>query len=70
VETAAKVLLGGAWILATLGIGALVLAKLGVHRLPGTVTWRSENVTVFVPIGVMVVVSVVGTILLNVFLRR
>jgi len=60
-ETAAKVLLGGALILAILGFGALALAKLGVHRLPGTVTWRSENVTVFVPIGVMVVVSVVGT---------
>ena len=69
-ETAAKVLLGGALILAILGIGALVLAKLGVHRLPGTVTLGSENVTVFVPVGLMIVVSVVGTILLNVFLRR
>ena len=69
-ETAAKVLLGAALILAILGVSALALSKLGVDRVPGTVTWRSENVTIFVPIGVMIVVSVAGTILLNVFLRR
>lgn len=69
-ETAAKVLLGAALVLAVLGVGALALAKLGVDRLPGTFAWRSENVTVFVPIGLMVLVSLVGTILLNVFLRR
>jgi len=70
VETAGKLLLGTALILAILGVGALVLAKLGVERLPATLTWDSDNVTVFVPIGLMVVVSIVATILLNVFLRR
>lgn len=69
-ETAGKLLLGTALILAILGVGALVLAKLGVERLPATLTWHSDNVTVFVPIGLMVVVSIVATILLNVFLRR
>jgi len=70
VETAGKLLLGTALILAILGVGALVLAKLGVERLPATLTWHSDNVTVFVPIGLMIVVSIVATILLNVFLRR
>jgi hypothetical protein len=69
-EIAGKLLLGTALILAILGVGALVLAKLGVERLPATLTWHSDNVTVFVPIGLMVVVSIVATILLNVFLRR
>ena len=69
-ETVGKVLLGMALILAILGVGALVLAKLGVDRLPATLAWHSENITVFVPIGLMVIVSIVGTILLNVFLRR
>ena len=69
-ETAGKVLLGAALIFAILGIGALVLAKLGVDRLPATFTWQSENLTIFVPIGLMVVVSTVGTIVLNIFLRR
>ena len=69
-ETAGRVLLVAALILAILGVGALALSKLGVDRLPATLIWRSDNVTVFVPIGLMVVASIVGTILLNIFLRR
>ena len=69
-ETAGRVLLGAALILAVLGVGALALSKLGVSRLPATFIWRSDNVTVFVPIGLMVVASIIGTILVNVFLRR
>jgi hypothetical protein len=69
-ETAGKVLLAGALILATLGLGALALSRLGVDRLPATLAWRSDNVTVFVPIGLMVLASIIGTIVLNVFLRR
>jgi hypothetical protein len=69
-ETAGKLLLAGALVLALLGVGALVLSKLGVGQLPGTFAWRSENVTVFVPIGLMILVSVVATILLNVIFRR
>ena len=69
-ETAGKVLLVSAVVLAIVGLGALGLAKLGVDRVPGTIAWRSENVTVFVPIGLMLLVSIVGTIVLNVLLRR
>jgi hypothetical protein len=69
-ETAGKALLVGALLLALLGLGALGLAKLGVDRVPGTFSGTTDNVTVFVPIGLMVLVSVLGTILLNVFLRR
>ena len=69
-ETGGRVLLCAALILAILGVGALALSKLGVDRLPATFTWRSDNVTVFVPIGLMVVASIVATIVLNIFLRR
>jgi hypothetical protein len=69
-ETTGKVLIIGGVALAIVGLGTLGLAKLGVDRLPGTLSWKSDNVTVFVPIGLMLVVSIVGTILLNVFLRR
>jgi Protein of unknown function (DUF2905) len=69
-ETAGNVLLGAALILAILGVGALALSKLGVDRLPATLTWRSDNVTVYLPIGLMVAASIIGTILLNIFLRR
>jgi hypothetical protein len=70
VETAGKVLLMSALVLAIVGLSALGLAKLGVDRIPGTLSWKSENVTVFVPIGLMLLVSIVGTIVLNVFPRR
>jgi len=69
-ETAGKVLLGAALVLTFLGVGALALSTVGVDRLPATLSWRSDNVTVFVPVGLMVVVSIVGTIVLNIFLRR
>jgi len=69
-ETAGKALLLGALLLAVLGVGALALSKLGVDRLPLTLTWRSENVTVFLPIGLMILASIVGTIVLNIVLRR
>ena len=69
-ETAGKALLVGAAVLLLLGLGALLLARLGVTTLPGTLSWKSDNVRVVVPVGLMIVVSVVGTILLNVFLRR
>ncbi len=69
-ETAGKVLLVSAVVLASLGLGALGLAKLGVDGVPGTLSWKSKNVTVFVPIGLMLLVSIVGTIVLNVLVRR
>lgn len=69
-ETAGKALLVGALLLAVLGAGALALSKLGVDRLPLTLTWRSENVTVFLPIGLMILASIIGTIVLNILFRR
>jgi hypothetical protein len=69
-ETAGKVLLVSGVVLALAGLGALGLARLGVDRVPGTLSWKSDNVTVLVPVGLMLVVSIVGTILLNIFLRR
>ncbi len=38
-------------------------------RLPGDFHWRSERTQVFVPITSMIIVSVVLTILLNLFNR-
>ena len=69
-ETAGKAFLVSAVVLAIVGLGALGLAKLGVDRVPGTLSWKSDNVTVFVPIGLMLLMSIVGTIAVNIFLRR
>ena len=71
-ETAAKLLLAGAALLAVIGLALFGLARLGLSDLPGTFKWksRSGNLTVYAPIGLMIVVSVVGTIVLNVLFRR
>jgi len=70
VETPGKILLAAAGVLAVVGLGAILLARLGVDHVPGTLRWKSENVTVLVPIGLMLVVSIVGTIVLNLLVRR
>jgi hypothetical protein len=71
VEAAAKVLLASALVLALLGVGALVLARLGVDRLPDTIQWKpTENVRITVPVLLLVIASIVGTIVLNLWFRR
>ena len=48
----------------------LLLGRFGFDRLPGDLVFRRGNFTVYAPIGLMILISVVGTILLNIFLRR
>ena len=67
-ETVARVLLAAALGLALVGGILLLLAKLGVGGLPGDVVFRRGNFTLYVPLGLMIVLSLVLTILLN--LRR
>jgi hypothetical protein len=71
-EGAAKIVLIGAAALALAGLALLALSRLGVTDLPGTFRWRSRNgnATVYAPVGLMILLSVVGTILLNLFFRR
>jgi Protein of unknown function (DUF2905) len=70
VETAAKVLLAAAAILALVGAGLLIASKLGVDHLPGNLVIRKGNFTLFAPIGLMIVLSLVATIVLNLIARR
>lgn len=69
-ETLGKVLLAVAALVAVLGGVLFLLGRAGVDRLPGDLVFRRDNVTVWVPLGTMLLVSIVLTILLNVFLRR
>ncbi len=65
-----KVLVAGAVVLLVLGGLFLLLGRLGLERLPGDLVFRRGNLTVYFPIGLMILLSVVGTIVLNVILRR
>lgn len=69
-EGIGKLLIGGAIVLLVLGALFLVLAKFGLDRLPGDFVFRWGDFTVYAPIGLMIVVSIVLTILLNLFFRR
>jgi len=65
-----KVLIGGAVVLLVLGGPILLLGRLGVDRLPGDLVFRRGNATFYFPIGLMILISVVGTIVLNLVFRR
>ena len=67
---AGKVLIGAALALLVLGGLFLLLGRLGLDRLPGDLVFRRGGLTVYFPLVLMILLSVVGTILLNVFLRR
>ena len=53
-------LVGALWMLAE---------KLGLGRLPGDLLFKNKNVTVYVPIVSSIVVSLVLTLLFNLFRR-
>jgi DUF2905 family protein len=63
-------LLAGAVALLVLGGLFLFLGRLGVERLPGDLVFRRGNLTVYLPIGLTILLSVVGTIVLNILFRR
>ncbi|MDQ3863811.1 MAG: DUF2905 domain-containing protein [Actinomycetota bacterium] len=69
-ESIGKVLIGGALALLVLGGLFLLLGRFGVERLPGDLVFRRGNFTLYFPIGLMILLSVVGTIVLNIIFRR
>ena len=69
-EGIGKLLIGGAIVLFVLGGLFLLLGRIGLDRLPGDLVFKRGNVTVYFPIGLMILISVVATIVLNLFLRR
>ena len=51
--------------------GLLLLAdRLGLRHLPGTFAWRRGDLTVFFPVGLMIAVSVVLSVILTLLTRR
>ena len=68
-ETLGKALLVAGIVLLVAGACALLLARFGIGRLPGDIVIRRGNFTLYAPIGLMILASIVFTILLNV-LRR
>ena len=57
-------------MLLVLGGLFLLLGRLGIDRLPGDLVLRRGNATFYFPIGLMIVLSIVASIVLNVLFRR
>ena len=69
-EGLGKLLIGGAVVLLVLGGLLYLLGRFGVDRLPGDLVFKRGDFTLYFPIGLMIVLSVVGTIVLNIIFRR
>jgi len=70
-QSLGKFLLFAGALLVLLGGLVILAGKIGfpLGRLPGDFTFRGKHVLFFAPIGTMVLVSLVLTILMNLFLR-
>jgi len=53
-----------------LGLGFLLLGKIGIGRLPGDVVIKKPNFTFYLPIVSSIIISLILTLLLNLLLRR
>ena len=69
-EGIGKLLIGAAIVLLVRGGLFLLLGRFGLERLPGDLLFRRGNFTVYFPIGLMILLSIVATIVLNLFFRR
>lgn len=69
-STLGKILLAAGLGLAVAGVVFLLLARAGVTRFPGDLVVRRGNFTLYAPIGLMILLSVVLTIVLNLIARR
>ncbi len=66
-----KALIGMGLLLVAIGAVLVLAGKLNIPfgKLPGDITYQRKNLTVFAPFGTMLVVSIVLSIIFNIFSR-
>ena len=66
-----KALIGMGLLLVAVGVVLVLAGKLNIPfgKLPGDITYQKKNLTVFAPFGTRLVVSVVLSIIWNIFSR-
>jgi len=67
IDPIGRLLIVAGLVLATLGVLIVVVPSIALGRLPGDIHIDRGSVQVFLPFGTMILVSVILTILLNVF---
>lgn len=68
-ETAGKILLLTAAALAVVGVVLLFAGKLGLGRMPGDIVIKRDGLTIFIPLGSMLLLSVLASLLLSLIRR-
>jgi hypothetical protein len=68
-DSLGKMLLIGGLVIAALGLLMLLLSRLGLGRLPGDIFIQRENVTFYFPLVTMLIISILLTVILNIFRR-
>jgi hypothetical protein len=69
-EGLGKALLALAAVCALVGVVLLLAARYGLGRLPGDIVIRRGSFRLYAPLGLMVVLSLLMTLVLNLFSRR
>jgi Protein of unknown function (DUF2905) len=69
-DSLGKLLLGFGLALIVAGIVVLLLAHFGARRLPGDIVIHRGNFTLYLPFGLMILLSLLLTLLLNLFDRK
>jgi DUF2905 family protein len=65
-----RILLVVALVIAVLGVVMILAGRGLIPRLPGDIAIERKNFTFYFPLGTSIALSVVLTIVLNLFLRR
>ncbi|HJV05332.1 MAG TPA: DUF2905 domain-containing protein [Actinomycetota bacterium] len=65
-----RVLLVVALVIAVVGVVLLLAGRGVIPRLPGDISFQRGNTRFYFPLGTSILISVVLTLLLNLFLRR
>lgn len=70
-QSLGKTLLIIGLLLSAFGVLLILACRFGVPfgRLPGDITYQKKNFTVFIPLGTMLVVSLIASLILNIFSR-
>ncbi|MDO5115436.1 MAG: DUF2905 domain-containing protein [Synergistaceae bacterium] len=66
-----KALIALGLLITAAGLIMLLAGKLNIPfgKLPGDITYQKKNLTVFAPFGTMLVVSLILTLIFNIFSR-
>lgn len=71
IDTLAKAIIALGVVLVVVGLLLMLAGRVPyLGRLPGDIIYRRDNVTIYIPLATMLLLSILLTIALNLFFRR